>query len=197
MKINKLRGTNLVSSLVLCSLLLVSCVAKFVPVRTGKVSVSEDYAVLKADDYTLAVAYKFWTKEPQNLTDHLTALHIVLRNKTTNDLTVSPEDFSLLDSDGNQTDVVLPERIASLLIPTEPYYDPFITDQKILNEYKYASEQRMSARSNLMTESFSFGKILSGAKKSGFIFFPKLESENDSFTVSYKGELIEFVREKN
>ena len=196
MKINKLRGANLVSSLVLCSLLLVSCVAKYQPVRSKDISVSEDYAMLKTEEYTLAVAYKYWIKEPQNLTDHLTALHIVCRNKTTDEVNISPNDFHLLDSDGNQTDIILPDKIASLLIPNEPYYDPLITDQNILGEYKYAAEERMSARSNLMTESFSFGKILPGAKKSGFIFFPRLENENDAFTVSYKGKLIQFVRKK-
>ena len=196
MNYNKMRGANLVSSLVLFSFVLTSCVARYLPVSSTNISISEDYAVLKTPEHSLAVAYKYWVKEPQNLTDHLTAIHIVLRNKTEEELLVSSSDFHLLDSEGNQTDVILPEQISQLLIPDEPYYDPLISDENILNEYIYAAEQRMSARSNLMTESFHFGNILPGAKKSGFIFFQKLEGDNAGFKISYKGNLIEFIREK-
>ena len=147
-------------------------------------------------DYTLAVSYKFWVNEPQNLTDHFLGLHIILQNKTSNELSVSWQDFSLLNSEGMQFDVVLPETIMMLLIPEEPYFKPLEMNEEILNEHKYEKEQRMEAKRNLMAESFHFGKILPGARKSGYIFFPKLESDNKLFKLIYRNEEIEFVKEK-
>jgi len=196
MKNKYLQGAKAISSLIILATVLVACVAKYVPVRTDKISVSENYAVLKTEDYTLAVSYKFWVNEPQNLTDYFLGLHIILRNKTTEYFTVSQQDFQLLDADGMQYDIVLPDNIPKLLIPQESMFDPLTSDESIMNDFKYAAEQRLAARRNLMSESFHFGKILPAAKKSGYIFFPKLNSDNKKFKLVYKNEVIEFVKEK-
>ncbi len=72
--------------------------------------------------------------------------------------------------------------------------EELIDTEEFFNEQKQVMEQWRTAQNNLITYSFHFGKILPGAKKSGFIFFPKLESGNAECELRYNSMGIKFVR---
>jgi hypothetical protein len=70
-----------------------------------------------------------------------------------------------------------------------------LTDtQQLFEDQRRILEEWREAKKNLITYSLSFGKIIPGAKKSGFIFFPKLASSNKSCQLVYRNNKIQFVR---
>jgi hypothetical protein len=55
-------------------------------------------------------------------------------------------------------------------------------------------EDWREAKKNLILESYSFGVILPNAQKSGFIFFPRLQSKNNYCTIIFQDEQLQFIR---
>ena len=172
--------------------ILFSCSVRYVPLETAGVRVENGFAIVKTADYVLTLSNRYWTKEPQNLTDYYTTFYVSIRNKTGKEMTVKPSDFVLLDENGNQFDAVLPEQVLELMIPKEINFNSLID---MTPEQKQMRENWQDAKNDLMYESFHFGKIYQGARKNGFIFFPQLKSQNKKCTIIFQEKKIDFVRE--
>jgi hypothetical protein len=182
-----------------------SCTIKYIPVKSENVIITDDYAVIKTKGWTFAAENKYWIKEPQNLTDYFTTFNIQVKNRQNKDMEIKSSDISLLDEDGNQFDVVSLDYIEKLLLPKQLEYlvisnieneeNEKLTDtQQLFEDQRRILEEWREAKKNLITYSLSFGKIIPGAKKSGFIFFPKLASSNKSCQLVYRNNKIQFVR---
>ena len=191
-------------SLIMMIFSLVSCTIKYVPVPTQHVVISDDFAVMKDLDYTFAVENQYWIKEPQNLTDYFTTFFISVKNRTSDKMTIDMGDVVLLDENDNQFDVVTTEYIEQMLLPKQLEYliintieetnNEKISAEDALREKQNRLEDWREAKQNLMTYSFRFGNILPNAKKSGFIFFPKLPAKNNKCKVVFRNREIEFIR---
>ena len=187
--------------LLLLVLIFSACTIKYVPVQTDGVTITDDFGVNKTKAYTFAAANEYWNKEPQELTNYFTTFYVSIQNRKRNDLEVEMNDFGLIDQNGNQYDVVTQDYIENLLAPRQIDYllinenekEPIDTEE-FFNEQKQIMEEWRTAQNNLITYSFHFGKILPGAKKSGFIFFPKLESVNAECELRYNNRIIKFIR---
>jgi hypothetical protein len=179
-----------------------SCTIKYIPVKSENVIITDDYAVIKTKAWTFAAENKYWIKEPQNLTDYFTTFYIQVKNRQNKDMEIKSSDISLLDEEGNQFDVVSLDYIEKLLLPKQLEYlvianieSEKLTDtQQLFEDQRRILEEWREAKKNLITYSLSFGKIISGAKKSGFIFFPKLASGNKSCQLVYRNNKIQFRR---
>ncbi len=190
--------------ILLCLIMVIisSCTIKYIPVKSENVIITDDYAVIKTKGWTFAAENKYWIKEPQNLTDYFTTFYIQVKNRQNNDFEIQASDISLLDEDGNQFDVVSLDYIEKLLLPKQLEYlvianieSEKLTDtQQLFEDQRRILEEWREAKKNLITYSLSFGKIIPGAKKSGFIFFPKLVSDNKSCQLVYRNNTIQFVR---
>jgi len=178
--------------LLLISGILLSCAIKYIPVETGGVRVENDFAIVKTDEFVLVISNKYWIKDPQNLTDYFTTFYVSIRNRTEKELSVQASDFVLLDENGNQFDAVLPEQIFDLMLPKELGFDSLLD---MTPEERQTRENWQDAKNDLMYEAFHFGKIYPGAKKNGFVFFPRLKSENKKCKIIFKGKEINFIRE--
>ena len=181
--------------IILLTLILMSafgCAVVYYPVASAQVEVTDGFGVIRNDSLLLAVAHKFWVKEPQELTDYFISFKITIKNRTELKMDVQPEDISLLDEAGNQYDAVLQEEILNLLIPEEILFDQF---NQFEEENSEIYENWREAKNNLLIESFSYGAILPQAQKTGYIFFPRLTSANQSCRVVYNGNIVEFIRE--
>ncbi len=172
---------------------ITGCAVIYYPAASEQVNIVDGFGVVKNDSLLLAVSYKFWVKEPQELTDYFSTFYITIRNRTDDRLTVLPDDISLLDEEGNQYDAVLPEEILNLLIPEEILFDQF---NQFEEENSDIYENWREAKNNLLTDSFSYGAILPQAQKAGYVFFPRLKSSNQSCRFVYGDQIIEFIREK-
>ena len=187
--------------LLLLVLIFSACTIKYVPVQTDGVTITDDFGVNRTKAYTFAAANEYWNKEPQELTNYFTTFYVSIQNRKRDDLEVEMSDFGLIDQNGNQFDVVTQDYIENLLAPRQIDYllinenekEPIDTEE-FFNEQKQVMEDWRTAQNNLITYSFHFGKILPGAKKSGFIFFPKLESVNAKCELRYNNRIIKFIR---
>ncbi len=173
--------------------MLSSCAIKYLPVSAEGVTIADDYGIIDRKDFVFAVANKYWVKEPQNLTDFFTTFYISYKNKTEKKIAIKPNDIGLLDSSGNQFDAVSIDYVLDLLVPKEITFE---NSFDIPENQRQIWEDWRDAKNHLMADSFHFGSILPGAKKSGFVFFPKLRSENRTCKIIFQETGIEFVREK-
>ena len=187
--------------LLLVTAFFISCTVKYLPVKEKGIIISEGYGIMKNDDFVFAAANEYWVKEPQNLTDYFTTFHISIRNKSEEKMKITPMDISLLDEDENQFDTVDLEFIEKMLLPKQLEYlviqnieDDSDAFRTLLEDQKNILEEWREAQRNLITYSFRFGEILPGAKKSGFIFFPKIFSSNNSCRIIFRDIGIQFTR---
>ena len=177
-------------SLIIMSI-IISCTIKYIPVPSKMVSVTDNHAVIKMKNYIIITENKYWVKEPQNLTDYFTTFYITIINRTEDKIKIIPQDFSLLDENGNQFDIIDNEQIEKLLLPQEIKFEPIIN---VTDKQQQLLENWINARKNLMSESFHFGSILPKARKSGFIFFTRLPSDNKKCDLIFKDNKINFIR---
>jgi len=170
---------------------LVSCSIKYIPIKTENIKIQEDFAILETKELLLAAENRYWIDEPENITDYFTTFYITVKNKTEQKMKINPSDIGLLDENGNQHDVVDIKYIEDLLLPREFEFDQ-ITD--ITDDQPQLLEDWREAKKNLILESYSFGVILPNAQKSGFIFFPRLQSKNNYCTIIFQDEQLQFIR---
>ncbi len=187
--------------LLLLVLIFSACTIKYVPVQTEGITVTDDFGVKRTKAFTFAAANEYWNKEPQELTNYFTTFYITIQNRKREEMQAEITDFGLIDQNGNQLDAITQDYIENLLVPRQIEYllineneEELIDTEEFFNEQKQVMEQWRTAQNNLITYSFHFGKILPGAKKSGFIFFPKLESQNAECELRYNNMGIKFIR---
>jgi hypothetical protein len=148
-------------------------------------------AVLEMDDLVFTVENRSWTREPEELTDFFTSFYISVKNRHHEEITIVPDDIFLLDGKDNQFDVVSQDFIEQLLLPHELEFNQF---SETGEDQTHLIDEWRKSKQNLITYSFHFGKILPGAVKSGFIFYPKLELKNKRCSIVFQNNKIEFIR---
>lgn len=176
------------------AIIAASCATNYVPLPSKKITVSENYALLKTKHYTLIIDYRYWIKEPQNLTDFFTTFYVSIYNNTKQNIIVKPSDFHLVDEDGKQYDIVPIKDIYRIMIPQDDNFN-LLTEDKNKNNNNII-EKRQEARRNIMDYSLSYGKIMPGAKKTGYIFFNHLPYKNKKCKIFFKNHTIGFIRLK-
>lgn len=173
-------------------LLTISCTATYTAQPTERISIVDDYALLEKDELAFAVRPRFWTREPQRVSDFFSTFHIIVSNQSDQRITILPSDITLLDEDKNQYDAITASEVAEIL-----FYDDIMRDKFTPYPQRYddVSQDRVNARANLMQEAFNYGEIHPGARKNGFIFFRRLPAGNRESTIIFRGEEIIFTRQ--
>jgi len=82
------------------------------------------------------------------------------------------------------------------LMLSQPYYQyPFWPDPlSPLSEQEKSWMQREEDRYALFADAFSFGELLAGARKEGYLFYDDDVSFADSLSVNVFGQQVNFVR---
>ena len=173
-------------------LLAIGCTTTYTAQPTERISIVDDYALLEKDDLAFAVRPRFWTREPQRVSDFFSTFHIIVSNQSDQRIAISPSDITLLDQESNQYDVITVAEVAEIL-----FYDDIMRDKftPYPERYDDVSQERVNARANLMQEAFTYGEIHPGARKNGFIFFRRLPAGNRETTIIFRGEEIVFTRQ--
>ncbi len=170
---------------------LPGCVARYYPEQTDRVSIAENYAVLETENYTFAITARAWPREPQKINEYFTSFHVIVMNTTGSTMSVSPEDIHLLDQYNNQFDAKSLEQVTEVLYFRDYEHTRFSPASE---RFEQLTSDRMLARANLVQQSFHYGDILSGARKSGYIFFNRIHPRNENFTIIFRDERIVFVK---
>jgi hypothetical protein len=198
----KILSTLLFAGVLCC--VFSSCTIKYVPVASPDISITDDYAVIKGKDITFAVENQYWIKEPQNLTDYFTTFYVSIKNNTNQKIEINSNDIILLDENDNQYDIVDLEFIERMLLPKQIEYlvienideseEPVMDAKQVLEDQQEALEKWRESQANLIIYSLTLGEIHPGAKRSGFIFFPRLLSKNNKCKILFRDKTIEFIR---
>ena len=154
----------------------------------------QEFGVVTHKNIRVSVASRYWIKEPQNLTDYFKTFYVVVNNRSNEPIVVKRGDFTLLDSQNNQYDAVKPSIVAENFIPKKHPELFFNFEEEIEQKERFQNWQE--SKTNLLRDSFHFGKILPNAKKSGFIFFPAFEQEQPLLKFYFKEFEIKFVKRK-
>lgn len=203
----KMRNYVKLLILIVVMVLTISCTVKYIPIPTNDIIITEDFGIYKTKGYSFAAENKYWVKDPQDITDYFTTFYVTLRNKTSVPMNVDKEDLVLLDELGNQYDAVSIDYLEKMLLPKQLEFlmlsniedsntldntDSEFSD--LLDNRKQILERWRRSKRNLITYSFHFGKVQPGAQKSGYVFFPKLESRNNKCQIVFRGKKIEYIR---
>ncbi|MCD4820266.1 MAG: hypothetical protein K8S23_16410 [Candidatus Cloacimonetes bacterium] len=175
------------------SILFWGCSIKYIPLKTEKISVSNDYAILKTENYNIVVQYRYWSKEPEELSEYFTTFFATITNKTNDKINIELKDITLLDDNGNQLDPINLDIVENMLLPDEIRFEDIVSSTL---EKDQAIDNWREARKNLMIHSFHFGQIFPNAKKSGFLYFNRLPSSNQSCKIIIKDNVFSFERQK-
>jgi len=172
---------------------LVGCMPRnYMPVVENNIERSGEYAVLRMDSSMLAASMSFWTIEPRFLPDYYTTVRVRIQNRTAESMAITPADFAIIDQDNRQLDIIPTEIVLEMML-----LDPSLIPDRfiIAAETQRENEQRRNIiRRNILANGFSFGAIHPGAFKEGVLFFPRLDSRQQEFTLVYKGNEIRFRR---
>lgn len=183
--------------LLLCS----GCTVRYLPASSPDASIIEDAFLYRDADSELVAQNLYWTREPENLNDYFTTFFVTVRNLSSEKLDISKADFALLDAQGNQSDPLDIHQVEEIILNDELQYlvvhkledqdeKKFVT---IEDQTDHLDDWR-KAKSNLISDSFAFGEIYPQAKRTGYIFFPKVNIKNDELTLLYHQAELKFIR---
>lgn len=178
-------------------LLIAACVPKYyVPVPGNGINREEQYAVLRTDSLLVAVRPQAYPGAGNDFAGRFFSLRIVVRNTGTLVKQMNPNNFSILAA-GRQYDyyplqhVLANLQTSDLLENGNVVEDPF-NPQLLPNEQDRQQEYAL----DLMGEYLSFGDILPGGRKEGYLFYDKRVGSARAFSVDLMGRRVEFILNK-
>ncbi|MDD3051381.1 MAG: hypothetical protein PHR06_09565 [Candidatus Cloacimonetes bacterium] len=164
-------------------LIFIGCSSVYFPVESEQIKVQDHYAIIETPKHSLIVSYEYWLREPQRITDYYTTFYVTVINKTDEMISVDITDFTVLDENNYQYDLIEPELVLDLFSDNEFY---FMREPSLLDQSDDMFSRRIEAQSNIARYSFSFGKIVSHAQKSGYIFVNKIPAANRKIKLIYR-----------
>jgi len=182
---------SLILGLSVLFLLLLGCTTRYYPQPGDRITIVDNYAILEKDGFAFAITPRFWTRDPQNISDFFTTFHVVIRNTSDKPISILPGDIYLLDEEMNQYETLTAAEVADII-----FYDDFMRDKfrPFPDRFEPVTGDRLTARANLWQDAFHYGEIFPGARKSGYIFFRRLRARNVRSTILFRGEEIIFIR---
>lgn len=182
--------------LFLATLVLLSgCLLKpYQPVPDATYRVEDRYAVVQKDSLLLILRPQSYTGDAQSISSNFFSFYIRVKNLATAPVSIDPDGFSLT-AGGKQYDYVPLELVlGSVQTDFSPslYEDPFntATAEQRDQDLQRAREQYYE----LLNSYFSFGKILPGGSKEGFLFYNYRVGNNRSIGFDALGTRVLFER---
>ncbi len=181
----------LITVLTFVFIIVSGCATSYYPKASDRVMVENDYAIIKADDISFAISHKRWASEPQKISDYFTTYHVIIKNESSESITISYEDIILLDEDRNQYDTIRYSDVGDMMFKDDYLIDKFMPYHERENT---RSDNLRRARASLMQNSLHFGDIMPNARKSGYIFFSRISPANEKTSILFRGVEIVFVK---
>lgn len=176
-------------------LLLSGCLLKpYVPVPGAAYRVEDRYAVVQKDSLLLILRPQSYTGDAQSISSNFFSFYLRVKNVSAVPVSVDPANFSLT-AGGRQFDYIPLELVlGSIQTNFSPnlFEDPFntATPEERDRDLQRAREQYYE----LMNSYFSFGKILPGGSKEGFLFYNSRAGNSRSIGFDALGTRVVFER---
>jgi len=178
-------------------LAITACVPRYyVPIPGDGISREEQYAVLRTDSLLVAVRPQAYPGGGGDFANRFFSIRVIVRNLRTRTMHLGSNSFAIL-AGGRQYDYyplqfVLTNLQTSYLLenglmfedPSEPQLLPSAQDR----QQEYALE--------LMAEYMSFGDLLPGGRKEGFLFYDQKLGSTDAFSIDVLGKRVDFILHK-
>ncbi len=173
MKIFLMKYWKTIPTFSLLSIILLAFAAcsigRFSPIAGDGISIEDGFAVMRTDSLLIAIRPQAWAGDPPNINANFFTVYIQVRNRSRQSISLSAADFYVLDQN-RQYDVIPLQSIISTYqtsVFMDQFNQPFTQDRIAYNPEK--QQQMMFA---LLQNSFSFGSLVAGGSKAGYIFFP-------------------------
>ncbi len=180
----------------LLSLILVGgCIIKpYLPVPDTAYSVENRYAIVQLDSLQIFVRPQIYSGEAQAVGADFFNLHIRVKNISDKPVTLKDKGFSVIANSRQYDYVPLQVVLGSIqtLYLMSQYGDPFSATQSDTQNQnlQQAREQYLE----LVDNYFSFGGILPGGIKEGYLFFDDNIERYDSFSIDALGTQVIFQK---
>jgi len=173
--------------------LLSACsVSQFVP---GEGIIRENnYAVIRSDTLLIIVKPQSYPGSYQEINNRFFPVFISIKNNSTQKIKLQENSFSILCNEKQYDPVPVDYILADLerKMMLQEFSDPFLppTEFGITDRTK---EQEMYYE--LVNNAFSWGELLPGAKKDGYLFYNKEIASASCFSINILGFAIPFIKQ--
>ncbi len=185
-------------SLLLLSLALLNggCLLKpWLPAPDPAYSVENRFAILQTDSLIILVRPQVYSGDAQPVSSDYFNIYLRVRNISGRPIALAASNFSLIAGQRQYDYIPLPVVLGG--IPTQYLSDPFEFDpfnpsanQSATGNLQQAREQYLE----LVNNYFSFGDILPGGVKEGYLFYDETVNRQKSFILDALGTRITFQR---
>ena len=179
------------SSIVVFLLLLAGCAVKRFQPAAGNYIIEDRFAIVRTDSLIVAIRPLSYRSPNNSLNADFFSLFLRVQNISAKSIELPPNSMQILINGKQYSYLPL-----NYLMLSQPYYQyPFWPDPlSPLSEQEKSWMQREEDRYALFADAFSFGELLAGARKEGYLFYDDDVSFADSLSVNVFGQQVNFVR---
>lgn len=184
--------------LLLVSVLAVSSCAIHVwkPVQKQGYGSEKSYAIVTYESLLVAIRPQAYSGSANKVSTSFFPVWIQVRNLGKSAVSLNRNSFGII-AKGTQYDPIPMEYILGSLQTDyllQDYEDPFSSDPFAIQNRQESGEKYSQAYLELLNSCFSFGDILPGGMKEGYLFYNSKVSSSKVITIDVLGTEVEFVR---
>lgn len=158
------------------------------------IATEERFAIIRTDSLLIAIRPQSYLGNYQDVNNRFFPVYIRVRNTSTQRFKISEGSFGILASEKQFDPIPLQYILANLRqsILLKDFDDPFTPqdpNQSILDKNR---EQDMYFE--LLNSAFSYGEILPGGIKEGFLFYNRILGSQVSFSIDALGKPVRFEK---
>ncbi len=171
---------------------LVACAVKAFHPAPGDYHIEEGYAIIRTDSLQIAIRPQSYRGGFRDANSRFFPVRLQVRNLTNRRIVIPENGFGIL-ADQRQYDYFPLQSVLSSSRDRfyfEDWQDPFVTDPQQLSD----RERNLDDYYGLLSDYFSFGELLPGGGKDGYLFYPRAVSSHDSIAIDALGTWIYFKR---
>lgn len=158
-------------------------------------TITEDhFALVRADSLLVAVRPQAYQGSYQDLNHRFFPVLLRIKNSSTQKVQVRKGSFAIL-ADGKQFDPIPTELILANMRQNhllQTYEDPFTILEA--DDFSLTRTSDEDQYYEVLNNSFSFGELLPGGLKEGYLFYHERVSHADSFSIDILGTTVIFEK---
>ena len=174
-------------------LLAGGCVVRpWMPQASEGIAVEDYYAVISTDSLLIAIRPQAYDGDAQTVNANFFTLYLQVRNLSKSTLRLPKQSFGIV-ADGRQFDPIPLEFVLGSVQTSyklTDFEDPFSPE----TQTQKVSEKYREDYFELLNRYFSFGDLLPGGSKDGYLFYSSAAGMQGSLEVDVWGRMIGFGR---
>jgi hypothetical protein len=154
----------------------------------------ERFAVVRTDSLQIAIRPQSYLGNYQDINSRFFPVFVRIKNISGNKIKISESSFGILAKEKQFDPVPLQYILANLRqnFLLNDFNDPFNPSDPVQETLDRNREQDMYFE--LVNAAFSYGEILPGGIKEGYLFYNRALSSADSFSIDAVGHRLSFIK---